>query len=63
MKKIRRVSPPLKKGDADQIKMRRRISAFILMNEGWSLARVAAHLKIRHDDLVLWESLGCPLNF
>jgi hypothetical protein len=63
MKKPRRVAPLLKKRDADPIKMRRRISAFILLNEGWSLARVAAHLKIRHDELILWESLGCPLNF
>jgi hypothetical protein len=38
-----------------------KIAAFVKLDSGWSVARVAAHLQINVDNLQRWVDGGCRL--
>ena len=38
-----------------------KIAAFVLLDKGWSVARVAAHLMVDVESLQRWVDDKCPL--
>jgi len=39
-----------------------KISAFVKLDAGWSVARVAAHLQVNVESLQRWYDAGCRLK-